>query len=107
MATSITLLATVAVIIYQLMHVFGAIKAGTPFTASNVRRIRLVGWILLLFGVVASIVDTMVPWILDTRFDVEGLLIMKEEPFMGVSLPFRAHYFLLFTGLAVLVQQPP
>ncbi|HEX5050901.1 MAG TPA: protein kinase [Planctomycetota bacterium] len=103
-AFGLILLAMGLVIIHQLRRLLAAAAAGEPFTAASVRRIRTVGWILLLLGVLYSVFETAMPGLLASRFDVEGISFTDSDQLLGVlPLPFRADYLLLGGGVAVLV----
>ncbi len=90
------LVGTLAVlfVIYILRKIIETVTAGRPFTTVNVRRIRLIGFLLLAGGVVVPLVEYLVARIILSQIISEGI---------PLSPPFDVNGGVILGGLLILV----
>jgi len=81
-------------VIYILRKIVVTVTAGRPFTVANVRRIRLIGFLLLVGGVVIPLAEYLVARIILGQIISEGITL---------SPPFDLNGGVILGGLLILV----
>jgi hypothetical protein len=95
-ASDLIVLALGFVALWQLRGLLGSVRQGDPFHATNVRRLRWFGWLLMLGYPAVALTSSLLK---------EGLgsTMSEAQPLLGNSAPTVNLAAALLAGLAVLV----
>jgi hypothetical protein len=94
MAVVVLLFANVLWMVTQLRHVFRSLSQGLPFVAGNARRIRWVGWAVLLGEIARAGIVYWWSYYTSQHFTVSGLRFTASADISAITI---------FGGLAILV----
>jgi hypothetical protein len=95
-ASDLIVLALGFVALWQLRGLLGSVRHGDPFHATNVRRLRWFGWLLMLGYPAVALASSLLKESL-------GSTMSEAQPLLGNSAPTVNLAAALLAGLAVLV----
>jgi hypothetical protein len=85
-------------VLILLRRIFSTMAKGTPFVGENTRRIRWIGWLMIIFGVVGQIVRWGLIWFVQSNISATGLDLSLQ---IDQSL-VQPDMTMIFLGLVVL-----
>ena len=95
-ASDLIVVALAFVALWQLRGLLGSVRQGDPFHATNVRRLRWFGWLLMLGYPAVALTSSLLKESL-------GSTMPEAQPLLGNSAPAVNLAAALLAGLAVLV----
>ena len=95
-ASDLIVIALAFVALWQLRGLLGSVRHGDPFHATNVRRLRWFGWLLMLGYPAVALASSLLKESL-------GSTMPEAQPLLGNSAPAVNPAAALLAGLAVLV----
>jgi hypothetical protein len=86
------------VVLLLLRRIFATMAGGTPFIGENIRRIRWIGWLMIIFGVLSQVVRWGLVWFVHSNVAATGLDLSLQIDQSSV----QPDTTMIFLGLVVL-----